>query len=282
MSDFRKIVINETYEYECREIVYYDDHFHAVFNTSDFSQVVSDLSKIELIDIYDYNGTIQRRITDFTSFSSITLETDSYLDEKNKPVSVIKVVFKKTSLDDIVESLNKKVNNIVDEASMNLEEFKEHKIAKLGEECRSIIEQGLDVETSKGVKHFTYKQDDQFNVKTLFDSARMVKMDVPFHSSKNPCTVFTWQDAVNIYIALESNLLYHTTYCNALFMNIREDLHTKEDVAKVTYGQEIPESRKTDMDTALATGKALMEAVMKNCGLDVNTTTETDINAEDA
>ena len=50
-------------------------------------------------------------------------------------------------------------------------------------------------------------------------------------------------------------------------MHIRNDLYTKEEISKVVYGQEVPESRKNDMDIAINAGKALMEAVLKECGM---------------
>ena len=262
---FQKIVINKDIAYECVSISMYSSIFEAVLNTSDCAKVVSDLENIEIIDIYDDTDVLINSTNDYNGYSSITLDMTYRIDKVFVPV--VRVAFKKKDLDTLVDELNKKVNNIIDTSAMTLEEYKEYKISQLDKECRAIIEQGLDIETSLGVKHFTYKQDDQFNVKTLFDSARLVKMDVPFHSSKNSCTIYTWQDAIKIYIALEGNLLYHITYCNALFMNIREDLHTKEEVAKVTYGQEVPESRKQDMQSALATGDNLMKAVLKECGI---------------
>lgn len=264
---FEKIVVNGKYEYECQVISLFNDMFDVTLRFSDTNKVVEELFTIEYVDIYNSQGLLRERVTDYNTYSTVTLLKGAYSDENGIPFDTIRVAFKKTSVEEKVRELDKKVNCLVDEESMSLDEFREYRISKIGEECRNIIEQGLDIETSKGVKHFTYKQDDQFNVKTLFDSARMIKMDVPFHSSKNSCTVFTWQDAINIYIALESNLLYHTTYCNALFMYIRNDLQTKEEISKVVYGQEVPESRKAEMDIAINAGKALMEAVLKECGM---------------
>ena len=263
----KKISINGEKTYECITITLLDDYFDVVLNTSDCVSVINDLLDIQYIEIYDYENVLENKVMDYNGYSSISLDKETYTDEEGNPKSVVKVVFKKTKLDELIQELNRKVNNIVNEAAMTLDEYKQYKMVQLGEECRKVIEKGIDIETSLGKKHFTYKPDDQFNVKALFDSARMVKIDIPFHSSQNPCTVFTWQDAVNIYVQLESHLIYHTTYCNALFTMIREDLHTKPDIAKVTYGQEISENRKSEMNTALSAGNELMKAVLRECNL---------------
>lgn len=264
---FEKIKINGTKEYECYAISLLGDSFEVILNTADYNAVIEDLSAIEYIDILYANGALRERVTDFKDYSRISVQKDLYCDDEGNGVTTISVVFKKTSIEEKVRELDEKVNSVVDVDAMGLEEYRAYKIAQLSDECSNEIFKGLDIETTKGTKHFTYTYDDQFNVKTLFDSACMVQMDVPFHGSGNMCEIYTWQDAINIYIKLQSNLLYHTTYCNALFMHIKEDLYSKEDIASVTYGMDVPENRKTDMETALAAGEALMSAVLAKCGL---------------
>ena len=264
---YSKIIINDTIEYECIRITLNDSRFHAVLNTSDCTKVIEDLQNIDHIDIYDYRGLHTNHLTEYDSYSSISLEIGQYTDYDGNLIDTVQVVFKKTSIDEIVYSLNKKINNIVDESALSVDEFKEYKITKLGDECRTKIEEGLDIETSYGVEHFTYKQDDQFNIKALFDLARLVKSDVPLHSSKNPCKMYSWQDAIKIYIALEINLLYHATYCNGLFMTIREDLMNKDDVAEVVYGQELSEARKADLDNSMNAYRTMMDSLLEKCGM---------------
>ena len=265
---YSKIIINDAIEYECIRIVINDSRFHAVLNTSDCAKVINDLQNIDHIDIFDSNGFRVNHLTEYDSYSSISLEIGQYKDESDCPINTVQVIFKKTSIDELVYALNKKVNNIVDESTLSVDEFKEYKIKKLGDECRAKIESGLDIETSYGTEHFTYKQDDQFNIKALFDLARLVKSDVPLHSSKNPCKMYSWQDAINLYIALEMNLLYHATYCNGLFMTIREDLMDKNDIAEVVYGQELSEERQVGLDNSMNAYRTMMESLLEKCGMD--------------
>lgn len=261
-----KIVINESLEYEYYMITLYDDIFEVTLKTTDCGQVAKDLETITTVDLYNTENLLMKRVTDYSTYSSVTFIKNLVIDA-SETVDAVKVVFKKTSIIEKVEELDRIVNGKVDESTMALEDFREYKIGLLGEECRKHVQEGLDVETSKGTMHFTYNYDDQFNIKTLFDSAVLVRMDVPYHSSKNVCTIFSWQDAIKIYVALESNLLYHMTYCNALNMMIREDLESKEEIAAITYGQEISEDRKADMEEALKVGETLMDTILVKCGL---------------
>ena len=80
--------------------------------------------------------------------------------------------------------------------------------------------------------------------------------------------MYSWQDAINIYIALEMNLLYHATYCNGLFMTIREDLMDKNDIAEVVYGQELSEERQIDLDSSMNAYRTMMESLLEKCGMD--------------
>lgn len=264
---YEKIRINGNYEYECLHISETTGNlFEVILNTDDYTSVVENLKTIEFIEILYSNDAVRERLTEFTTYSEITINKEK-ADPYSDVITTIRVVFKKPNIEQKVRELDIKVNNIVNIEAMTIDEYKAYKMEQLSKECRAIIEAGADVETSKGTKHFTYNHDDQFNVKTLFDSAYMVQMDVPFHSSQNSCEVYTWQDAIKIYITLESNLLYHITYCNALFMHIREDLNTKEDVAAVAYGMDVPENRIAAMNEAMEAGKNLMNAVLSRCGL---------------
>ena len=253
-----KIKVNDTYEYEIREIAQDENSCAIILCTENTNEVVERFKTVEKLDVYNEDGMLRESLTDYHTYSGV-----SYLPE----YPAVKVVLKEASLEDKVAALDKKVNGTVNESSMSLEQFKEYKITQLGLACRDVIYAGLDVETSKGKEHFTFNDDDQKNIKTLFDAALMTKMDVPYHQSKDSCTIYPWTDAVTIYITLQSMLLYNITYCNALNMYIREDLTSKEDVQKVVYGQEVPVDRKETMDIALAKGQALMDAILIACGM---------------
>ena len=54
---------------------------------------------------------------------------------------------------------------------MILDEFKSYYKEQIGKECTAAIENGVDVETTLGKKHFSYTIEDQSNVKDLIITA---------------------------------------------------------------------------------------------------------------
>ena len=78
-----------------------------------------------------------------------------------------------------------------------------------------------------------------------------------------------------IYITLQKNLLYHTTYVNALH-ELLKTKYTKESMKAVTYGQQLEGDILTNMNAALAQGQKLLEGVLKN--YDINTEIHLDEN----
>ena len=59
-------------------------------------------------------------------------------------------------------------------------------------------------------------------------------------------------------------VLNETSYCNALNTYVREKLYSKEEIAAVKYGQEITDSTiKSNMETVIAQGEAVMDAIAK-------------------
>ena len=72
-----------------------------------------------------------------------------------------------------------------------------------------------------------------------------------------------YQDIIKIYCEIQKLILAETSYCNALNTYVR-GLNTKEQIAAVKYGQEITDQAiKTNMDTVIAQGNAVMEGIVK-------------------
>jgi hypothetical protein len=102
--------------------------------------------------------------------------------------------------------------------------------------CQSKVYEGVDVTLSDGsTKHFSFKEEDQVNLKALSDECRSGKTSNPYHADGELCAVYPSADIILIANTLTYNKVYHTTYCNHLFRAI-ESLTTIEDVKKVSYG----------------------------------------------
>lgn len=178
----------------------------------------------------------------------------------------ITIRLKNQSLEEKVEKLQEQINPTVNEEQMSVDEFRAKHLKELDEACNEAITNGMDVETSKGKQHFSYKDEDQRNLKTLFDTAMATQMEVPYHADGCGCTLYTWQELVQIYVTLQKNLLYHTTYVNALHTFVRS-LNSKEEIKAVTYGQAVTGEIESTMNAALAQGQVVMDAILTKAGL---------------
>lgn len=127
---------------------------------------------------------------------------------------------------------------------MTLDEFKDYYKTQIGKECTAAIENGVDVETTLGKKHFSYTIEDQSNVKDLIITAIFTDftLPLPYHADGELCTLYQPNDIQNIYMSLCSNKTYHTTYCNVLnaMINEAKDLVS---VKAITYGMEITDEK---------------------------------------
>ena len=68
--------------------------------------------------------------------------------------------------------------------------------------------------------------------------ARTTGMNVPYHSDKSLCRLYTPEDIYNIYILQEINVTSNTTYLNQLKAYVYT-LTDIKDVQVVQYGQEL-------------------------------------------
>ena len=116
------------------------------------------------------------------------------------------------------------------------------------------------------------------------------KYSLPYHADGSQCKVYSYQDIIKIYCEIQKLILAETSYCNALNTYVR-GLNTKEQIAAVKYGQEITDQViKTNMDTVIAQGNAVMEGIVKQyletavpeTQTDVKDTDNTTDNIEDA
>lgn len=117
-----------------------------------------------------------------------------------------------------------------------LEEAKKRKILELSETCYKNIIDGVTVEVDGNLERFSYSEEDQINIKELFDLTYNTNCNVWYHADGNTCKEYTSNQFVQIYSAEVSNKMHHTTYFNQLKL-FTESLTTIEEVNKVEYNQ---------------------------------------------
>lgn len=107
-----KIKVNDTYEYEIREIAQNENSCAIILCTENTNEVVERFKTVEKLDVYNEDGMLRESLTDYHTYSGV-----SYLPE----YPAVKVVLKEASLEDKVAALDKKVNGTVNESSMSLD-----------------------------------------------------------------------------------------------------------------------------------------------------------------
>lgn len=134
--------------------------------------------------------------------------------------------------------------------NIDLETAKNEKMKEINQICEHTIYNGIDIETSQGLKHFSLTDHDQTNLLSrALDVAKAqlglvssvdLKQGALFHADgEDPCfwSVEDFTKIENATTLFKDNQL---AYCKAL-KNYVMSLQTKEEVNQVQYGMEIPE-----------------------------------------
>ena len=123
--------------------------------------------------------------------------------------------------------------------------IKDSKIQEMSRSCRTIIEEGFDIELRGETHHFSLTTQDQLNLMSLSALAQTQSL-IPYHADGEECTFYT-SDEINTIMKTATELkIYQTTYFNALKEYINS-LETVEEVSAITYGTSIPEEFKSDV-----------------------------------
>lgn len=239
-----------------------NSYLQFMLRTDDYAGVKKVFKDIASLTVVNEAGLECYSTNAYTELNYISLGTTM----NSLGEDAITLRLKNQSLEEKVEKLQEQINPTVNEEQMSVDEFRTRHLMELDATCNEAIINGMDVETSKGKQHFSYKDEDQRNLKTLFDTAMATQMDVPYHADGCECTLYSWQELVQIYVALQTNLLYHTTYINALHSLVR-GLNSKEQIKAVTYGQAVEGKISESMKAALAQGQAVMDAILIKAGL---------------
>lgn len=125
-----------------------------------------------------------------------------------------------------------------------LEELREAKVSEMNAVQQAVIQSGVNVTLTDGtVEHFTLSVDDKIMLMGLQSRVAAGEGEIPWHNSNEEehCKFYSNADMARIITAAESVVAWHVTYCKDLCIYIRS-LETKEEVAAVTYGMELPEA----------------------------------------
>lgn len=124
------------------------------------------------------------------------------------------------------------------EVILTLEQVIVNKVKSLSDKCQFYIINGVDVEINGDIEHFSYTNEDQINLKEIFDLAMQSQVPMYYHSDGNSCKEYSVEEIVSIYVAETTNKMHHITYFNQLKLYV-ESLTDIEQVNQVNYGDEL-------------------------------------------
>lgn len=156
-----------------------------------------------------------------------------------KEVQYHENVYESYFIEKWIEEDNKIVQTwILDES--DIENIRVRKREEISNTCENTIYNGIDIELSNGIKHFSLTQNDQINLLGL--QTEMLdpnKNEFEYHSDGEPCIYYSKEDMTKIMVGLMSFKKYQTTYCNSMFDWIN-DVKTVEELNNIKYGDDIP------------------------------------------
>jgi hypothetical protein len=191
--------------------------------------------------IYNGDGTSSNSTTIILS-KDLSLEVNI----TNLTEQVEEQTTKSEQISQQIQILNDIVNPTYDLEKMTVDELQTYNA------CQSIIAAGSDVELSIGTKHFSFKTEDQANIKSLFDTvvATNLSAKVPYHADGEVCQEFDPKDIATLYFSMQSLITYHTTYCNLMHIMINETTEASK-LRAITYGDSLRDDLEVKMNDIL-------------------------------
>lgn len=129
-----------------------------------------------------------------------------------------------------------------------IEELQERKVYDMNEEQQKAIQKGVDVVLTSGeTEHFTLSEHDQTSLIGLQTRVISGEEKIPWHNSDETkhCKFYSNSDMALITNTAMGYITWHVTYFRDLRIYIRS-LQTKDEIAAVSYGMEIPEKYRSE------------------------------------
>lgn len=142
-----------------------------------------------------------------------------------------------------------------------LDDVKKSKINELSRICNQSIVNGVDVEVDGIIEHFSYKDEDQVNIKEIFDLAVQTNVSMYYHADGASCKLYTVEQIITLYSTASTNKMHHTTYFNQLKLYV-ETLEATDDVSSVVYGQELTGTYLETYNNSIMQAQLVLETLL--------------------
>lgn len=151
---------------------------------------------------------------------------------------------------------------VYEEYIPTLDEVRNAKISNLSSICYQKIINGIDIDINGVSEHFSYTEEDQTNIKELFDLAVQTNTPLYYHSNGNSCKLYSVEQIIELYIKSVMNKMHHITYFNQLKMYINT-LSNSDAINTIEYGMELIGEYLDTYTAAMAQAKVGMETLLK-------------------
>lgn len=231
--------------------------------SGDFTKIknlFTDINKIEIL----IDDEVVAIYTAYNTYSEIQYLGDVYVGGEDIFTPALRVILYKTDIAEQVKRLDEKVNPVINFDTMSPDEYRNYKLTQVNEACQEDIYAGDEIEIDGTPRKFTFKLEDQMNLKNLFDIVSTFPdvQYLPYHVSAQSCEMFSRKDIITVYLTLLIRLTKITTYCNQLNMYIRS-LYDKEKMKDITYGMELPEGYLATYNNIIAQSMESMQSLFE-------------------
>ena len=231
--------------------------------SDDFAKIknlFTDINKIEIL----IDDEVVATYTAYNTYSEIQYLGDVYVSGEDIFTPALRVILYKTDIAEQVKRLDEKVNPVINFDTMSPDEYRNYKLTQVNEACQEDIYAGDEIEINGVPRRFTFKLEDQMNLKNLFDIVSTFPdvQYLPYHVSAQSCEMFSRKDIITVYLTLLIRLTKITTYCNQLNMYIRS-LYDKEKMKDITYGMELPEGYLATYNNIIAQSMESMQSLFE-------------------
>lgn len=231
--------------------------------SDDFTKIknlFTDINKIEIL----IDDEVVATYTAYNTYSEIQYLGDVYVGGEDIFTPALRVILYKTDIAEQVKRLDEKVNPVINFDTMSPDEYRNYKLTQVNEACQEDIYAGDEIEIDGTPRKFTFKLEDQMNLKNLFDIVSTFPdvQYLPYHVSAQSCEMFSRKDIITVYLTLLIRLTKITTYCNQLNMYIRS-LYDKEKMKDITYGMELPEGYLATYNNIIAQSMESMQSLFE-------------------
>lgn len=139
-------------------------------------------------------------------------------------------------------------------------------VIELSDACQKMIFLGQDIELSDDTtEHFEFKDQDQSNIKQLWDAIKDGATAYPYQSDTGSCKVYPAADIVKIYVTMSTTITSNITYYHQL-KDYVNSLETADEVEAVTWGQELTGEYLEHYNAMMAEANTQMRNIMSNFG----------------